>query len=219
MWHIWKTDRPNKKSPPLYIDECFSKEAEEALKHGVTYTKVDGSNGYKLGRLLYRRYDDRKGKLDKENLPEGIIRLPTNGTDGDNIGGSNPDAYEGHNYFYKLLDLEDESIGKKERKQLAQLYAHLNEVSGGEPETLEDGSIELVGPAFNKTPGFERNQFVFHRNLEMKLPCERTFAAIKEWLPKQPIEGIIFEYRGVYWKVRADVFDRQCAFATMRKSK
>lgn len=199
MYHIFKIVNN------LYINEFHSEEAKQAFLKGTFYIKVDGANGYHLDGVLYERYDDRKGKLDPDNLPEGIICIPE---------GNNPSKYEGHSYYYSKLDKNTSS--KKLKKLYTQLYDKLDE------EEEKNGTIELVGPNFQQTPGFTENMIINHTTLYFEFPHERTFENVKKFLLDGFEEGIVIEHKGKYWKIRANVFDtpgnKKCKYERYKKA-
>lgn len=182
-----------------YINEFASDETKEAFENGTFYNKIDGSNGYYKDGVLYERYDDRKKKIIPDNLPEGIIELPA---------GINPSVYEDHHYYYKKMDKNIDS------KKLKIIYEKLYDQVDGK----KNGSVEFIGPNFQMTPGFSENIVQFHKELKIDPPNDRSFESIREFLLSRYEEGVIIEYKGRYWKIRGNVFDKNCLFEKLKKS-
>jgi hypothetical protein len=193
--HIFKI------SDNIYQNDFFSDESKEAFEKGIYYIKIDGSNGYFQDGLLYERYDDRKGKLNPNELPEGYMTIPN---------GENSSYYEKHKYYYKLLNKN--VTEKKLKKMYNNLYSQVE-------DSMKNGSIEYIGPKYQATPGFTKDLFVFHRNLTIEIsPQIRTYESLKEYLLSGVMEGVVIEHKGKYWKIRANVFDKNCKYERFKKA-
>lgn len=204
MAHIFEFD----KDTGLYTGTIASAEAEAALQRGKVFYKIDGSNGMIAcgdgGELTAFQRLDTRGRPP----PEGCIRLPN---------GNNADVYEGHSYFYKPIDMNVE--GKKVKKMN---QAMIDVVEKHKDRLLSYGdfvSIEWVGAKFNKTPGVLHDVAIaIHAEQVCDEAFDPSYEGLKLFLLQadKPIEGLIFEFGGMYWKVRGDCFDRKCSFKTNR---
>lgn len=194
QYHIFKIKNN------IYIDVFSSDESQEAFKNGTFYTKLDGANGYHLNGVLYERYDDRKCNFDPDNLPEEMMNIPR---------GENVSIYEGHHYYYSKLD--QMKANKRMKKVYDKLYSQI--------EGMKNGSVEFVGPNFQMTPKYTKNTVVSHQTLSFDFPRQnRSFKNIKDYLLIGYEEGIVIEYKGKYWKIRANVYDKKCRFEMFKRS-
>jgi hypothetical protein len=204
MAHIFEFD----KDTGLYAETIASAEAEAALQRGKVFYKIDGSNGMlirgKNGELTTFQRLDTRGRP----TPEVCVSLPQ---------GPNADVYEGHSYCYKPISANVE--GKKAKKMN---QAMLDLVDKYKDHLLCYGefvSIEWVGAKFNKTPGVPHDiAIAIHVDQSCNEEFDHCYEGLRNLLLRAdtPIEGLIFEFSGVYWKVRADCFDRNCPFKTNR---
>mmetsp|Transcript_17532 Transcript_17532/g.26622 ORF Transcript_17532/g.26622 Transcript_17532/m.26622 type:complete len:232 (-) Transcript_17532:1281-1976(-) len=200
MAHIFQFD----KDTHLYTPKTISEEANNALKDGVLYFKIDGSNGMIMhqddGQLLAFQRLDTRGKP----VPNHCVRLPA---------GSNVDSYEKHSYCYEpiIADVEGKKA-KKRNKTMLDLVEKYKERFSGQNYT----SVEWVGTKFNKTPGVTHDVALAIHSEQMvpeaDEPTSRTYEGFQSLLLKTAIEGFIIEHQGVYWKIRGDCFDRECPF-------
>jgi hypothetical protein len=217
MIHIFSFDDETH----LYAPTFESAASKEALEKGNLFYKIDGSNGLVKkkkgndGLVLLEAFQrlDTKGRPS----PEGCIPLPP---------GSNMDSYQGHSYYYEPITTNVD--GKKARKRnedmlkVVQDHAHHMFPKVGNEEEEESAasmfvSMEWVGYKFNKTPGVPHNVGIaIHSEQACKEVVERTFEGMKSFLLESnpPIEGLIVEYDGLYYKVRGDGFDKKCRFRT-----
>lgn len=214
MEHIFQFE-PMGKRNLKYTPNYTSDEAKEALNNfEKIYMKIDGSCGAlirtKDGWRIYNRFDDSKNKF-KGEVPEGYIALPQ---------GGNSDRYEGHRYYLRLLAVPVPPEGGKLKGEDAFVYLLYQRVfeleKNGELTNLPDfNSIELVGKNFNNTPGVVGNGIVLHSEQTIELPTQERPKSPEEWLkflstvfqPKESdicMEGVVLEYRGKWWKIRAE---------------
>ena len=208
MAHIFQFDDATR----LYARETASEAAADALKNGRLFYKIDGSNGMVI---CHQSEDDSKGKqlmayqrLDTRGkpIPQKCITLPE---------GLNAAAYEGHSYCYEPItaDVEGKKLRKRNEAMLAVVQAHADQI-------LLHGnavSIEWVGKKFNKTPGVPHDVAIaIHAEQVCEETIDRTYDGMRSFLLENdpPIEGFVVEWNGVWWKIRADCFDRKCKFKT-----
>jgi hypothetical protein len=204
MVHIFSFDETY-----LYLPSFESELAKEALEKGKLFYKIDGSNGLVQkgndGLEAFQRLDTRG-----RPPPETCVPLPA---------GSNPDSYQGHSYYYEPIRIDVK--GKKARKRNELM---LKAVQDHADHILKFGdcvTIEWVGLKFNKTPGVPHDVAIaIHSEQVCEEPLERNFEAVKSFLLESdpPIEGLIVEYEGLYWKVVASGFANNCRFSTNSQS-
>jgi hypothetical protein len=205
MAHLFAFDE----TAHLYTRKVAS---ESALEKGRLYYKVDGSNGLVQsspdGQDLeaFQRLDTR-GRPPPENCRE----LPA---------GQNVDSYQGHSYYYEQIrpDVNGKNARKRNDAMLRVVQTHsdnfrsLFQSSGGKYV-----SIEWVGRKFNKTPGVNHDVAIaIHSEQVCDEAVNRNYDDIRSFLLESdpPIEGLILEHEGIYWKVRSDCFDKSCRFKT-----
>jgi len=231
MRHIFRTDKDgDADSAMVYTPDWFCPEAESAMcalgtGEAKMYRKIDGSCGALIKKddqwTIYRRYDDKKGKYDETNLPEGLIALPP---------GENTKVYHyeqemfSHHYFFQEIKRVDPNkapiLDKKgrpkpqpaEEKISLCLYEIVDRMS---PTLTKDFySIELVGPNFNRTPGVDTNSIALHEAQEIPTPQEleplktpeEWFAWLKAYFLVNRDEGLIISHLGRYWKIHGYKF-------------
>lgn len=222
MEHIFAFDKQGKNA--VYKAEFSSDEAREAMnKSNSWFYKIDGScgmvrynldkdeQGSVIGWEIYQRFDDTKDKF-KGVPPAGYINLPK---------GVNSDQYESqgktHSYYLRLLKrpvLEEGKKLKGEDAFILPLYQRLEVM--GLPKTGEFISVELVGKNFNNTPGVKGNDIAVHSHQKILfVDLAPKFEDPKDWLKdlfefftrvdgRVRCEGIVLEYKGRWWKVRAE---------------
>jgi len=209
MVHIFEFDDTTK----LYTSNSFSEAAHEALLNGRLYYKIDGSNGMLVRDrsgdeeesatfLAYQRLDTR-GKP----IPENCVALPA---------GENAESYEGHSYCYEpiLANVDGKKARKRNQAMLATVEHFSEHLSGLHSDFV---SIEWVGKKFNKTPGVPADiAIAIHSEQTCDENVERTYDGMRSFLLEAdpPIEGLVLEHEGIFWKIRADCFDRKCKFKT-----
>ncbi len=202
MIHIFELD----KDTGLYQEKITSAEAETALREGTAFYKIDGSNGMILRGddgepRAFQRLDTR-GRAP----PEGCIRLPK---------GPNVDIFKDHSYWYQPITTCVQGKKAKQRNQ-----SMLDVVEKHKDSLLAYGkyvSVEWVGTKFNKTPGVPNDVAIaIHVEQRCEKNFDRSYQGVKDLLLEAdpPIEGLIFELDSVFWKVRADCFDKKCSFKT-----
>jgi hypothetical protein len=210
----------------LYTPQFYSPEAKEALENGHVYIKIDGSNALLKNTdgvwSLYSRYDDTRGRftdLEESKLPEDIITLP----DGKNIS-TYDSGSKHHSYFYKLrkrpLDTDKGKLAKLNRT----LYKIID---GEEMQDFLSASgtvwltVELVGKKFNATPGVrEMCGIAPHKSQTVSIQNQdRTYQGMKELLLSSTVEGYVIEWKGVFWKIRSNCFDKNCTFEVAKKTR
>ena len=145
---------------------------------GLATVKWDGSCCAVFGGVLYKRYDAKKGK----KAPEGAIPCE-----------AAPDPVTGH--WPHWVKCEEGNPADKwflaaYKNTLAEAPkegAFSNAQSG-----LMDWTYEAVGPHFQGNPyGLSEDKLIQHGMKLIDLP-DRSFDAIREYLEKTNIEGIVF---------------------------
>ncbi len=152
------------------ITDDITPGCEDAFYNGIATIKIDGSCCAIIDRNFYKRYDCKKGKTP----PEGAIPC------------CNPDPITGHWPHWVLVDPYENPADKwfGEALRNAQRSGY-----------LEDGTYEAVGPHFQANPhGYTDDTLVKHGEAEVYVI--RTFDAIKTYLEHNPIEGLVFWYKG-----------------------
>lgn len=180
----------------LYSGVFSCPEAKVALECGTIFFKIDGSNGIIIagddGTLHPYERLDTKGK----EIPPHCTALPE---------GSNSDAYKGHSYCYEPVSLGVEGKKLKKRNQ-----AMLDVVERHKDRLLSFGntiSIEWCGKKFQKTPGVPHDVAIaVHADQVCEEDFDRTQDGVRDFLLNSdpPIEGLIVQHKGEYWKVRSD---------------
>lgn len=205
MLHIFSFDEETN----LYLPSFESEAAKEALEKGKLFYKIDGSNGLiqkgNDGLEAFQRLDTRG-----RPPPEVCVSLPA---------GSNMDSYKGHSYYYEPIQMDVN--GKKARKRNQEMLKVVQDHADHILKFGECVSIEWVGKKFNKTPGVSHDVGIaIHAEQVCEEPVERTFEGMKSFLLESdpPIEGLIVEYEGLYWKIVGGGFDRKCGFKTSPQS-
>ena len=64
----------------------------------------------------------------------------------------------------------------------------------------------------------KENKFVFHRDQGFNVTFERTYENVREYLLNSFIEGFVIEYEGKCWKIRSNVFDKNCKYEQLKKN-
>ena len=215
MQHIFKFDDETK----MYSPRAASELAETALVNGRLFYKIDGSNGMLVreqtdhgddessdDKIKFRAYQrlDTKGK----SIPDNCIAIPKHC--------NNEDTYSGHSYCYEpiLMDVEGKKAKKRNEAMLATVAKFTDHLLSLDRDYV---SVEWVGKKFNKTPGVPCDIAVaIHSEQICEEDIDRTYDGMKDYLlgADHPIEGLLIEYLGTFWKVRADCFDRKCKFKT-----
>lgn len=201
----------------LYIKK-LKEGALEALSKGNWFVKIDGSNGLLIFNEeskqydLYRRYDDKKDKFKGEVQP-GYINLPP---------GKNPDVYESasasHKYYQQFIPRPSLDTKGKEPAMWRELYSQIDKAQAMGKLVNKSYSIELVGKNFSGTPGVPTIGIALHCDQVMEKPPllpnteEEWYLYFYELFEKMCAEGIIVEYQGLYWKIRADLFRKDSAW-------
>lgn len=140
---------------------------EEVLLKGVATEKWDGSCCAIINGVFYRRYDAKRGK----SIPEGAIKCQE---EADPITGHFPcwipcnRENPADKWFW---DAYDRTIGATE------------------------GTYEAVGRHFRSNPYNRSNDILIPHGKDV-ITVGRTFDAIKEYLEKREIEGIVFWLNG-----------------------
>ena len=148
------------------IRPTFTSEAAlYALLHGHATVKVDGSCCTILGGVFYKRYDAKKGR----KAPKGAIPC------------CDADPVSGHHPHWVKVDFEN-----PDDKWFARAYRNYPE------KWIKDGTFEAVGPHFNGNPyGLGQDVLILHGS-QVVFDYERSFEGIKEYLEKNPVEGLVF---------------------------
>jgi hypothetical protein len=202
MMHIFEFDETTK----MYAPREASKDAAVALQHGRMFYKIDGSNGMIIRAdgdtlLAFQRLDTRG-----RPIPERCTRLPSC---------HNVDTYKGHSYCYEPITAN--VTGKKEKKRNEAMLAVVEKHTDYLSSLGETVSIEWVGNKFNKTPGVPVDVAIaIHSEQVCEEIIDRSYEGMRSFFLEAdlPTEGLILEFQGKYWKVRADCFDRKCRFKT-----
>lgn len=97
--------------------------------------------------------------------------------------------------------------------KLAKLYNIVDKIN---IDILDYGvnTVEYIGEKFQLTPGINDVAIAVHSEPEFELPEDipRTFDGMKHLLEHLCCEGVIIEYKGVYWKIRQNVFTKKGSF-------
>jgi len=221
MIHIFEFDTTSH----LYLPRVASEAAEEALKNGRLFYKIDGSNG-----MIMKNFCDGDDENDSNtNLLVAFQRLDTRGR---TIpahcvqlpNGQNSKVYEGHSYCYEPISID--VPGKKQKKRNQAMLSLVQNHSDYFLSLMNKRgdncvSIEWVGTKFNRTPGVPPDVAIaVHSEQVCEVTVDRNYEGMKSFLLDCDtiIEGLVIEYCGNYWKVRADCFDKKCTFKTNNSS-
>ncbi|CAB9520700.1 expressed unknown protein [Seminavis robusta] len=221
MLHIFAFNDDNRK---YETDGTFTNPAaEEALCHGTLFYKIDGSNGMVQvvnddTLKIYQRLDTRGKEPDNQLIP-----LPD---------GKNATEYPGHSYYYNeiLENVQGKRLIKRNRAMIDIVDRHRTTFLAFGQEWI---SVEWIGTMFNSTPNVphpiavaihqeQRVEMEQHsteenggdangtKNGQSAPGIQRTYAGMRKFLiedcAEQPVEGLIIEHEGVYWKVKSDGF-------------
>ena len=238
MSHIFQFEEVER-GPKLYVPKAASDEAQEAMEHGRLFYKIDGSNGMILitrdggntGEGKEEKNEEHGGNDQEEHRhvqltpykrfdargkppPERCVPLPV---------ANNPDAYPGHTLFYEPMPIDCDSKGQRKiNKVVSQIVNdHKNHILDVAGEGCSYLSVEWVGRKFNKTPGVPHDvAMAIHAEQVCNEDIERTYDGFRSFLLESdsPIEGLVVEFKGTFWKIRADCFDRKCPFKTAPES-
>jgi hypothetical protein len=164
--------------------------------------RENSDDGDSIGKILaYQRLDTR-GKP----FPNNSISLPT---------GKNPDANTKHSYCY--VPVLPDVKGKKNQKINATMLAIVEQNSEYLLSLDRDFvSIEWVGKKFNRTPSVPEDvALAIHSEQGCKECFERTYDGVRSFLLEadSPVEGLIVQHEGVFWKIASIAFDRKCKFS------
>lgn len=194
---------------------CSSLEAEQALLEGAMFYKIDGSNGmvqvihdssdFQANPPMIRIYQrlDTRGSPPPSN--NHLIPLPA---------GRNSPEYKGHSYYYD--EITEHVAGKKLSKRNRAMLELVERCA--EKLVLlgqEFISVEWVGQMFNKTPNVPHAvAMALHQDQKVSEKVNnnivRSYTGICKYLLEdctdEPVEGLILEHHGVFYKVRADCF-------------
>ena len=134
----------------------------------IATRKWDGTCVLFKDGVLWKRYDAKRGKP----IPYGAVPCQ-----------EEADAVTGH--FPCWVKVTDEPCDKWFRVAYENMYAH--------GDMLEEGkTYELCGPHFNGNPEkFELDCFIEHGAEKIEL-LDRSYDAIKAYLSRTNIEGIVF---------------------------
>lgn len=199
MTHIFKYEG----RPSLYTSEFDCEKAEEALKYGKAYMKIDGSNGMLCvvnDKIQAYRRQDIKGR-DWQQLNFEFMGLPK---------GGNPVAVPGHAYVYRRI-LPEGSKGEKRLNELMLSLVEFNKEQLME-ELVKCGgmmTIEWVGKKFQRTPGVAADVGIVIHHLQEMEAVPRTFEELRSFFQRYRIEGVVIEHKGTFYKIRANMFDPQ----------
>ncbi len=133
------------------------------LNNSRATRKFDGTASAIINGELYKRYDVKKGR----EAPENAIPC------------QEPDSITGHHPHWVKCDRGDNS-DKHHFEAFDKLTEKIN------------GTYELVGPKIQGNPEkFTENSLILHGSSNVNLTAI-SFEAIKEFLAKEDIEGIVF---------------------------
>lgn len=130
---------------------------------GTATLKLDGSCCAIIGGELYKRYDAKKGK----KPPEGAIPC------------CDPDPITGHWPHWVKCDASNPAD-----KWFIEAWKNVDYDMG-------DGTFEAIGPHFQGNP-YNMKYDTLEKHGDIKVLVERSFEAIKEYLSKNKVEGIVF---------------------------
>jgi hypothetical protein len=178
--------------------------AMQALLLGTIYVKIDGSNHRIVFEdgipVIYARLDDKKRKINVDELPEDTITL----------GPGNITKLKGHKYFFvrKPRNMPGK-IGAIYNQMYDALDSNIDYVKSF---NLPQISFEAVGKKFNNTPNIHIDAGIaLHRDQVIQLHSNsRHFEGIRTLLLESELiaEGIVVEHQGIFWKIRADLFQK-----------
>jgi hypothetical protein len=207
----------------MYTNQPYSEAATEALENGVLFHKINGSNGclFKTGDgqwSLYRRYDDKKGCLDPDNLPNGYRTLPS---------GLNEQSYGEkfrHSYYYRRMErIPQEKKKYSLSEKMSNAFYVIVDRNTPQLDAFNTDAltVELVGRKFNKTPGCDFDYGIaLHRQQRVPWEIPRSFEGFKKYLMSSVCaEGVILEHQGRYWKIKTCYFDQKCLFGSLEGGK
>lgn len=130
---------------------------------GEATIKVDGSCCAIIDGVLYKRYDAKRGR----KPPEGAIPC------------CEPDAITGHWPHWVRCDENNPAD-----KWFFEAWKNSN-------YELCDGTYEAIGLHFQSNPYCMNTDRLYPHGIH-KIPVERTFEGIKQYLAEHNIEGIVF---------------------------
>lgn len=134
---------------------------------GYATVKIDGSCCAIIGRVLYKRYDAKKGKTP----PEGAIPC------------CDPDPVTGHWPHWVRVDPD-----KPEDRW--HWHAYMTSMAAWKG-FLPDGTYEAIGPHFQGNPEQKEFDYLDPHGTEI-VRVERTFEGIRKWLEENAVEGLVF---------------------------
>jgi hypothetical protein len=149
---------------------------------GVATEKIDGTRCLWQDETLFKRYDAKHGK----KPPAGFIPA------------QDPDPVTGHWPGWIRV-----GGGPEDRWHREGIASSLPLVNGC--------TYELVGPKVQSNPyKLDHHKLCFHGGIGFEYPPERTFAAIKFFLERHAIEGIVWHHPdGRMVKIKARDFGLQ----------
>lgn len=161
---------------------------------GVATRKYDGTCCLIRGDKLYKRYESR---VSREKLPLVVyVNFPPQGFE----PVTEPDPITGKQQGWVPVGDGPEDQYHREAWK-----------ASGENLTADElvqGTCELVGPKINGNhDNWHRHWLVMHSNAEKYPHCPRDFNGIREFLKKNPIEGIVWHHPdGRMVKIKAKDF-------------
>ncbi len=173
--------RKNGRGSEAVLREEFTLGLERVIAEGIATIKFDGTACAAIDdkktppmdwvplklrsyNRLYKRYDAKKGKP-----------APVNG-----IPCDDPDEVTGHWPHWVPIDASDPGD-----KWAREAYLRLD-------KPLDAGTYELCGPHVQGNPsGFAEDLFILHGSIKIAV-LDRTFAGIRAYLDRTPVEGIVF---------------------------
>ncbi|MBQ8730417.1 MAG: hypothetical protein IJY81_04445 [Lachnospiraceae bacterium] len=170
-----------KKIPTLFVREfengkikkvldIVTDGCEEAFFYGDAKIKLDGSCCAIIDGEFYKRFDAKHGKP----IPEGAIPC------------GEPDPVTGHHPHWIRVD-ENKSADKWHV-----LAYHFS----SQHSQLVDGTYEIIGKHFQNNPyQLENDELIRHEDIP-SVQVERSFDAIRDWLMKHNVEGLVFWHKG-----------------------
>lgn len=248
MYHLFEKEGRNYKDEYYRPDSLYhifpdeKKEALTAASFGNVFLKVDGSCGHievdENGEITcYQRYQDKKGVVNISEIHDSkiIACCPFQNL----YEGKNATSNKGKKYYMRRILLN--TLKKKERIIWDQVYG-IAKMAAQNGDLLPNNhySVEYVGAKFNSTPCIiEDVGIAIHhlQNLESLMKQLDPPTSRAEWpltvlkyferfFLHFAIEGLVIEYKGRWWKVRADGFKScressrsGCALEKLWKSK
>lgn len=145
------------------IKDDITPGCEDAFLRGIATVKIDGSCCAIINGVFYKRYDAKQGK----KPPTGAIPC------------CDPDPVTGHWPHWVKVDPENPND------------KWFVNAANNTPIELADGTYEAIGKHFNGNPYGLCDDILEPHGVKIG-ELERNFNAVKEYLEKNNIEGLVF---------------------------